>query len=68
MKVNPAVICSAFHRRWIMSISRKLGVLVFFGVPAIIGGGICFAVFGSYLPVIVYEIILLLIAGGIVSR
>ena len=51
-----------------MNISRKLGILVFFGVPAIIGGGIVYAVFGSYIPVIVYESILLLVAGGIISR
>ncbi len=51
-----------------MSISRKLGILVFLGVPAIVGGGICYAVFGSYLPVLVYEVMLLLVAGGLVSR
>jgi hypothetical protein len=52
-----------------MSISRKLGILVFFGVPAIIGGGITYAIFdGSYLPVFIYEIILLLIAGVFFSK
>ncbi len=51
-----------------MNISRKLAILVFCGVPAIIGGGIVYAVFGSYVPVIIYEAILLLVAGGIISR
>jgi len=51
-----------------MNISRKLGILVFFGVPAIIGGGIVYAISGSYNPVCIYEIILLFIAGGFVSK
>ncbi len=51
-----------------MNISRKLGILVFCGVPAIIGGGIVYAVFGSYVPVLVYEVLLLLAAGGFVSK
>jgi hypothetical protein len=40
-----------------MDISRKLGILVFFGIPAIIGGGIVYAIFGSYPPVAIYEIL-----------
>jgi hypothetical protein len=52
-----------------MSISRKLGILVFFAVPAIIGGGITYHIFdGNYLPVFIYETILLLIAGAFFSR
>lgn len=51
-----------------MSISRKLGILVFFGVPAIVGGGIVYAIFGSYVPVFIYEMLLLLVAGGFVSK
>lgn len=51
-----------------MGISRKIGVLVFFGVPAIIGGGIIYGMAGSYIPVVVYEILLYLIAGAIISR
>ena len=51
-----------------MSISRKLGVLVFFMVPAIIGGGIIFHAFHGYTPVVVYEVVLYLIAGGFLSR
>lgn len=51
-----------------MSISRRLGILVFCGVPAIIGGGIIYGIFGSYIPVFIYEVILVLVAGGIVSK
>ena len=52
-----------------MSISRKLGILVFFAVPGIIGGGITYHLFdGNYLPVFVYETILLLVAGAFLSK
>ena len=42
--------------------------LVFFAVPAIIGGGILYGFFHSYAPVFVYEIILILVAGGFASK
>jgi hypothetical protein len=51
-----------------MDVSRKLGILVIFGVPAIIGGGIVYAIFHSYIPVIVYEILLIFVAGAFVSK
>jgi len=52
-----------------MSVSRKLGVLVFFAVPGIIGGGITYHIFeGNYLPVFVYETVLLLITGAFFSK
>ena len=51
-----------------MPISRKLGILVFCGVPAIIGGGIIYGIAGNYTPVVVYEILLYLFAGAIVSK
>ncbi len=51
-----------------MSISRKLGISVFFGVPAIVGGGIIFALFGNYIPVAIYETILLFFAGTFLSK
>ncbi|MDJ0814961.1 MAG: hypothetical protein QNJ58_02115 [Desulfobacterales bacterium] len=52
-----------------MSISRKLGILVFFAVPGIIGGGITYHIFdGNYLPVFIYETVLLLIAGAYLSK
>jgi hypothetical protein len=51
-----------------MDISRRLGILVFMGVPAIVGGGIVYAIFGSLMPVWIYEALLLLAAGAFVSR
>jgi zinc transporter ZupT len=51
-----------------MDVSRKLGIVVFCGVPAIVGGGILYAIFGSYLPVFVYELLLIFAAGCYVSR
>ncbi|UCE55615.1 MAG: hypothetical protein JSV31_09260 [Desulfobacterales bacterium] len=51
-----------------MDVSRKLGILVFFGVPAIIGGGIVYAIFHSYIPVFVFEILLIFVAGAFVSK
>ena len=51
-----------------MDVSRKLGILVFCGVPAIIGGGIIYAMFGSYIPVFIWEVLLVFTAGIYVSR
>ena len=51
-----------------MDISRKLGILVFCAVPAVIGGGIVYAIFGTYPPVFIYEILLLLVTLGIISK
>lgn len=51
-----------------MDISRKLGILIFFGVPAIIGGGIIYGFAGSFTPVVVYLILLYLVGGAIVGR
>ena len=51
-----------------MDVSRKLGILVFCGVPAIIGGGIIYAMFGSYIPVFIWEVLLVFAAGAYVSR
>ncbi len=51
-----------------MDIPRKLGILVFFGVPVIVGGGIIYALFGSMTALFVYEVILLLVAGTVVAQ
>jgi len=51
-----------------MSVTRKLGILVAFGVPAIVGSGITYAVFGSYISVAIFIILLLSFAGGFISR
>ena len=51
-----------------MTVPRKLGILVFCGVPAIVGGGILYGFFHSYIPVAAFETALLLTAGIWVSR
>jgi hypothetical protein len=51
-----------------MSISRKIGTVVVFGVPAIVGGGIVYALSGgNYAAVSVFEILLIATAGAFVS-
>jgi len=49
-------------------IGRRLGILVVCGVPAIIGGGIIYSIFGRFAPVLIYEIVLLFLAGAIVTK
>ena len=51
-----------------MDIPRKLGILVFCGVPVIVGGGIVYAVFGGLFPMFVYQALLLGAAGAFISR
>jgi hypothetical protein len=51
-----------------MDVSRKLGILVFCAVPAIIGGGIIYAIFDSYIPMWIYQTILLFFTGAFVSK
>ncbi|MFZ0243374.1 MAG: hypothetical protein WAL90_17170 [Desulfobacterales bacterium] len=51
-----------------MSIARKLGILVFCGVPAIIGGGIVYAIFNDLTAVFIYQTILLLGVGAYIAR
>ena len=51
-----------------MSIARKLGILVFTVVPAIVGGGFVFAIFHDFTSIFVYEVILLFGVGAFVAR
>ncbi len=51
-----------------MDISRRLGILVFCAVPAIVGGGIVFAIFGNLTAMWIYEALLLVSAGALISR
>jgi zinc transporter ZupT len=56
-------------RRFVqMDVSRKLGILVFCAVPAIIGGGIIYAIFDSWTPVFIFETLLVFAAGGFVAK
>lgn len=45
-----------------MDIAQKIGILIFTGVPAIMGGGIVYGLTDSYTPVIIYEVLLYLAA------
>ena len=49
-----------------MDIARKLGILIYMAVPAIVGGGIVYHFFGSYTQVIVFEILLIAAAFGLI--
>lgn len=51
-----------------MDMSRKLAILVFCMVPAIIGGGIIYGLFHSYVPVVIWEIIVAVFAVGFFSK
>ncbi len=50
-----------------MDISRKLGIIVFTAVPAVIGGGIVYHFFGGFTQVIIFEALLYLAALGLIS-
>ena len=51
-----------------MTVARKLGILVFCGVPAIVGGGIVYAIFGSLMAIAIFELLLFFAAGAFVAR
>jgi hypothetical protein len=59
---------NTIRRLIIMTISRKLGILVFCVVPGIVGGGVVYAAYPNYVAVFIYELILLFFAGAFVSR
>ena len=45
-----------------MQLARLIGILVVFGVPAIIGGGLMMHLFNSYVPVWIYVALLVAFA------
>ena len=45
-----------------------MGIMVFFAVPAIVGGGIAYATFGGYHAVAIFEILLSGVAIGFFSK
>lgn len=51
-----------------MDISRRLGILVFCAVPAIVGGGIVYSLFDNLTAMWIYEALLAVTAGALVSR
>ncbi len=62
------IILSSENGKFGMDTSRRLAILVFSAVPAIVGGGIVFAIFGSLTPVWIYEALLLVTVGALASR
>ena len=50
-----------------MDIPRKLGILIYTAVPAIVGGGIVYHFFGSFVQVIIFEMLLVLAVLGLIS-
>lgn len=52
-----------------MDIPRKLGIMIYTAVPAIIGGGIVYDLFQhSWTAVVVFEILLILAALGLIRN
>jgi len=51
-----------------MDVARKLGILVFCAVPAVVGGGVVYYTFGTFTALAIYEVMLLIGAGAFVSR
>jgi len=41
-------------------LAQKLGILIFTGVPAIMGGGVIYGLTHGFIPVIIYEVLLYL--------
>ncbi len=52
----------------IETISRKIGTLVVFGIPVIVGGGIIYYFAQNFPAMYIFEVVLLLAALGFVSR
>ena len=51
-----------------MDMSRKLAIMVFCMVPAIIGGGILYGFFHNYVPVVIWETLVVIFAIGFLSK
>lgn len=51
-----------------MNFSRMLGILIIFGVPVIIGGGVVYALTHSWPATFVFEIILAFAALGVAIK
>jgi alpha-D-ribose 1-methylphosphonate 5-triphosphate diphosphatase PhnM len=50
------------------AISRQVGTMVLMGVPAIVGGGIIYFIFGNFTALIVYEVLLAFTSLGFISK
>jgi hypothetical protein len=45
-----------------MDLARFIGIVIVFGAPAIIGGGLVFHLFHNWVAVWIYELLLILLA------
>ncbi|MFW6011993.1 MAG: hypothetical protein ACOC8R_02800 [Desulfosalsimonas sp.] len=52
----------------IETISRKIGTLVVFGIPVIVGGGIVYHFAQTFPAMYAFEVVLVLAALGFVSK
>lgn len=46
----------------------RFGMLILTGVPAIVGGGVMWALFGKWTAVIIWEVVLLFIMSLLISK
>ncbi|MCG8641983.1 MAG: hypothetical protein MI862_19830 [Desulfobacterales bacterium] len=51
-----------------MDIPRKIGILIYTAVPAIVGGGIVYHFFGSFVQVVIFEALLVLAVLGLIRN
>ncbi len=51
-----------------MDIPRKLGIMIYSAVPAIVGGGIVYHFFGSFVQVVIFEVLLALAVLGVIKN
>ncbi|MCK4388912.1 MAG: hypothetical protein KAV83_01580 [Desulfobacterales bacterium] len=47
-----------------MDIFRMMGIIIIFGVPAIVGGGLVFHVLESWIAVAIWEVLNIVIAAS----
>nr|HID57761.1 hypothetical protein [Desulfobacterales bacterium] len=47
-----------------MDTSRKIGIAIVFGIPAIVGGGVAYSLMGSWTAVTLWEVFLAVILTG----
>ena len=50
-----------------MELSRRIGIAIVMLVPAFVGGGVLWALFHSWLPIALWVVIMVGVAGGVIS-
>jgi hypothetical protein len=54
-------------RRTRMELSRRIGIGIVMLVPAFVGGGALWDLFHSWLPIVAWVGIMVVVAGGVIS-